>query len=620
MKRFICRYLAGIVLLLLVGQGLMAAETVDDPTSFANINEVRITHMDLDLGVDFQQQQLRGTAVLQLNNITGTDTLILDVWDMEIRSVSLGEGNRKTWYSLGEEIDYIGQPLRIHISPETEQVTVRYITSPGAKALQWVRPAQTAGGEQRFLYTQSQFLMARTWIPCQDSPEVRMTYTATIHTSADYLALMSARNPQEKQKSGVYKFTMPQPIPSYLVSLAVGDLEYREISDRSGVYAEPPVIEDAAWEFAETDRMIQAAENLYGPYLWEQFDILVLPPSFPFGGMEHPRVTYATPTIIAGDRSLVALVAHELAHSWSGNLVTNATWEDFWLNEGFTTYFEHRIVERVKGEDFAEMEAELSYRELQRILDRMGRQNPDTRLKTNLEGRNPEKAFSLIPYYKGMFFLRMLEEYFGRERWDTFLERYFDRFQFESMTTERLLQYLRSKLLNSDLALEEELKIREWIYEPGLPENCPVPSSGDLDRVEGALELWKSGTNAAQLETGGWTTHHWLYFLRNLPDSLSTPRLQELDRAFQFTETENKLLLKEWLVISVKNNYDPAVQRAESFLERVGRISLIEPVYRALADSQDGIRKATRIFQEAKSGYHAMTVAAISRALESERE
>ena len=607
-----------LVLLLLACLTLtpLTAEEVQDPSSYANVNDVRVTHMDLDLAVDFDRRVLSGSATLQIDNMTGADTLILDVWDLDIRKIHTDAQEEAISFSLGEKVEYKGTPLRIPVSDETEQVTVHYTTSPGARALQWVQPSETAGQSSPFLYTQSQFIMARSWIPCQDTPEIRMTYTATIRTEPEYLALMSARNPQEKDAKGVYQFEMPQPIPSYLMALAVGDLEFREIGDESGVYAEPAVVEDAAWEFTETAEMIQAAEDLYGPYLWGRYDLLVLPPSFPFGGMENPRLTFVTPTIIAGDRSLVSLVAHELAHSWSGNLVTNATWEDFWLNEGFTMYFEHRIIEEIKGRAFAEMENELNYRELQRVLDRMGRENPDTRLKTNLEERDPEKAFSLIPYFKGLFFLEMLENHFGRKRWDVFLERYFDRFQFQSVTTGEFLEYLRSNLLNEKGGLEEKLRIREWIYEPGLPENCPAPDSEELELVAGTIERWQGGRPAEKLKTGEWTTQHWLYFLQNLPDTLSAEEMQELDTAFQFTETGNMPILKEWLVLSVNSGYREAFSRMESFLTRVGRISLIEPVYRALAKSESGFERAKHIFEQARSGYHAMTVQAISDLLE----
>ncbi len=314
-----------------------------DPHSYSRPDQVAVKHLNLDLTVDFSQQKLAGKATLDLDNKTGASELVLDTRDLDVTRVTLDSG-AEAKFALGDDAKFLGRPLRIEITPQTKSVTVEYSTRPAAAAVQWLSPDQTAGKQHPFLFTQSQAILARTWVPCQDSPAVRMTYDATVHAPKELLAVMSAENPQAKNADGVYTFKMDKPIPSYLLALAVGDLEFRSLGARTGVYAEPSRVEKAAWELADTEKMIEAAEKLYGPYRWGRYDLLVLPPSFPFGGMENPRLTFATPTIIAGDRSLVNLVAHELAHSWSGNLVTNATWNDFWLNEGFTTYFENRII------------------------------------------------------------------------------------------------------------------------------------------------------------------------------------------------------------------------------------------------------------------------------------
>ena len=588
-----------------------------DPTSLSNIDEVRITHLDLDLQVLFDSKQLTGSASLQIDNITDSDELILDTWGLTIHKVTLGEDEQETPYHLGEEVQYYGRPLTIQIQPSTKIVKVYYTTSPDAQALQWVEPEQTAQKTDPYLYSQSQFILARSWIPCQDSPGVRMTYNATIRTGPEYLALMSAENGQEKNDTGIYTFQMEQPIPSYLMALAVGDIEFRSISERAGIYAEPPVVDSAAWEFAETDEMIQAAEKLYGPYLWERYDMLVLPPSFPFGGMENPRLTFLTPTVLAGDRSLVALIAHELAHSWSGNLVTNATWDDFWLNEGFTTYFERRITEETRGRAYAQMLSELSYNSMLEEIERIGPDNSDTALKVDYAGRDPEEVFSSIPYLKGMFFLRMLEEHFGRERWDVFLAEYFDTFAFESMTTEHFVKYLEENLLNNDDSLKQELKIYEWIYEPGLPDNCPTVESEELKQVQSQIDAFADGTDPAQLKTEGWTTHHWLHFLRNIPDDLSGEKMQALDTAFELTDTGNLPILKEWLVLAVKNEYKPAYDRMRKYLVNVGRVSLIRDVYKELKKTEEGMELAKEIYKQAYPGYHSMARNAIRRTLES---
>lgn len=597
-------------------QQTLTTGAVDDPTSLSNFNEVTIEHLDLDLTVDFSAKTLSGTAELQIDNSSGTDRLILDTQDLTIHKVSRGEDPAPVEYRLGEEVQYYGRPLIIPITPETESIAIEYTTSPEAQALQWVASEQTSSKGGPLLYTQSQFILARSWVPCQDTPAVRMTYSAIIRTRPEYLAVMSASNPQEKNNSGVYHFEMPQPIPSYLLALGAGNLAFREIGPRSGVYAEPPVVDRAAWEFAETEQMIRAAEQLYGPYLWERYDMLILPPSFPFGGMENPRLTFVTPTILGGDRSLVDLIAHELAHSWSGNLVTNATWNDFWLNEGFTVYFEHRIMEAIRGKRFAEMLSELSYHDLKQTVEELGPDNPDTALKLDLAGRDPEAAYSSIPYVKGFFFLKMLEEHFGRETWDHFLSRYFEQYKFTSLTTEEFEGYLTSTLLRNDQQLKDDLLIEQWLYQPGIPANMSEVESQELTRVEQAAESFMDGMSPASLDTTGWISQHYIHFLQQLPDSLGEDRLQALDATFGFTRTGNTPLLRVWLPFAIRSGYRPAYRRMETFLTSVGRIYLIEPVYKALTQTETGLQRARQIYRKARPLYHAMTRNAIERVLE----
>ena len=390
----------------------------EDSHSFARPSEAVMHHLELDLEIDFDRQRISGAATLHVQNLGRAAKLYLDTRDLTVTKITLDEAKSPTGFSFGEEKPYMGRPLIIDIEPETKLVHIEYSTSPQAAAVQWLAPEQTAGGSKPFLFTQSQAILARSWIPCQDSPGIRFTYSAKVKTDPALMAVMSATNPVSKHSDGLYEFEMSQPIPAYLLALAVGDLEFRSVGPRTGVYAEPSIIEKAAWEFGDTEKMMEAAEKLYGPYSWERYDIIVLPPSFPFGGMENPRLTFATPTILAGDRSLVSLVAHELAHSWSGNLVTNATWNDFWLNEGFTTYFEHRIMEALYGKEYADMLASLSFQDLRSEIADLGADSKDTHLHLNLQNRDPDDGMNAIAYDKGHFFLRTLEATFGRDKWD----------------------------------------------------------------------------------------------------------------------------------------------------------------------------------------------------------
>jgi Aminopeptidase N len=397
------------------------AEMADDRKdyhSYSNPEAVRVRHVNLDLEVLFPEKILRGAATLAVDRVDQAKEgpIVLDTRDLVIEKAETSpDGVRFTTakYALGANDPILGAPLTIELPLRASSVRITYATKPSASGLQWMTPAQTAGKKQPFLYSQSEPIHARSWIPLQDTPGVRVTYNARIRTPKQLRAVMSAVNdpdPDPKVR-GDYTFEMPKPIPSYLIALAVGDLQFRTMSKRTGVYGEPSVVEKAAKEFEDTEKMIGVAEELYGPYKWGRYDILVLPPSFPFGGMENPRLTFATPTVIAGDKSLVSLVAHELAHSWSGNLVTNATWRDFWLNEGFTVYFENRIQEAVYGLDRADMEAVLARQELEEEMKHLAPR--DQVLHIDLKGRDPDDGSTQVPYVKGMLFLKQLEPYSG---------------------------------------------------------------------------------------------------------------------------------------------------------------------------------------------------------------
>ncbi|MDH3743599.1 MAG: M1 family metallopeptidase [Acidobacteriota bacterium] len=582
-----------------------------DPHSFARPDEVRVTHLALDLTVDFDHRILEGTAALEFEG-EGSE-LVLDTRNLDIQAILLDDGTAAD-FSLGEEVEFLGRSLTIALPAGTKSAIVRYVTDPSAEALQWLSPQQTSGGKP-FLFTQSQAILARTWVPCQDSPAVRMTYEATIRVPTGLMAVMSAENATERSPQDIYTFRMAQPIPSYLLALAVGDLAFQSLGERSGVFAEPSVLKKAAWEFAEVEEMMDAAERLYGPYRWERYDLLVLPPSFPFGGMENPRLTFATPTILAGDRSLVALVAHELAHSWSGNLVTNATWNDFWLNEGFTSYIENRIMEELYGTDYAKMLAVLSRQDLADTLEEIGPEAADTHLFLDLRNRNPDDGMTAIAYDKGAAFLATMESLAGREVWDDFLADYFSTFGFESLDTERFASYLTENLLDANPGLADKARLEEWIYGPGLPSNIAPVVSGAFDEVDRVAAAWAEGATAAELETAGWTTHHWLYFLRGLPDNLSGTQMTGLDKAFGFTTSGNSEILCAWLTVAIRNDYRETDSALEDFLTRVGRRKFLKPLYAELAKTERGLEWARGVYAGARSGYHSISAGTIDEIL-----
>ena len=587
-----------------------------DVHSHSNPHEVRVHHLDLDLDVRFAERRLSGSVTLSVDRVrTGAETLVLDTRDLAIRGVENitgDDGTLEAAYELGETDPILGTPLSIKLHRGTTHVRVTYETSPTAIALQWLTAEQTAGKEQPFMFTQSQAIHARSWIPLQDSPSVRVTYSARVRTPPALRAVMSASNDSEAPTDGDYTFHMGQAVPSYLIALAVGDLAFQCLGRRVGVYAEPSVLPAAAAEFEDTEAMILATERLYGSYRWERFDVLVLPPSFPFGGMENPRLTFATPTILAGDKSLVSLVAHELAHSWSGNLVTNATWRDFWLNEGFTTYIERRIIEEVYGRSRGEMEAVLGRQALQDELDRLG--DADEILHVDLTGRDPDDGMTQVPYEKGALFVRYLEETVSREPFDHFLRSYFDRFAFQSITTDDFLSYLRQKVREdpSLSARVDQEVVEQWIHQPGLPAGSPQPQSDRFALVEETSQAWLQGRlSAAELPAAAWSTHEWLHFLTNLPDELAQHRLEDLDGAFRLTDTRNAEVAHAWLLLAIRMQYAAADSRLEAYLTEIGRRKLIRPLYEALAASPDGRERALTIYRLARPGYHPISSEAI---------
>jgi leukotriene-A4 hydrolase len=586
-----------------------------DPHSFARPWEVAVDHLDLDLTVDFAEKRLTGHATLHLRNAGGADTLHLDTRDLDIRRVTLADGKTAAPFTLGPPVPFLGRDLAIRLAPDTRAVRVEYSTRPEAAALQWLTPAQ-AGSLLPFLFTQSEAILARTWVPCQDTPAVRQTYDATVRVPREHLAVMSAENPTSRSADGVYHFHMPQAVPAYLLALAVGDLTFKPLGSRAGVYALPTVIDRAAWELADTPRMIEAAEKLYGPYKWGRYDLLILPPSYPFGGMENPRLTFATPTILAGDRSLVSLVAHELAHSWSGNLVTNASWNDFWLNEGFTVYFERRIMEALYGKEYADMLAVLGRQDLDDTIARMGSDSPDTRLHLDLAGRDPDDGMSTIGYEKGALLLATIEASVGRQRFDRFLREYFDTFAFQSMDTRRFVAYLHTHLLDGTPGLAESLRLDEWLYSPGVPATAVAVRSAAFARVDQAVAAFSRGTAPAELQTSGWTTHHWLRFLHDLPATLSPIQMAQLDAAFHFTTSGNDEILDEWLLLAVRHDYPPANAALERFLLTVGRRKYVQPLYAELAKTPAGAETALRIYTRARPGYHSVTQGSIDKLLD----
>ena len=594
---------------------LSASNSEKDNYSYAQQNEAVIKHLDLDIEVNFANKKIVGKASFQIDNKTGADKIYFDTKHLDIEKVTLGSANDKTNFALVGYEEHLGRKLEIEIKPNTKMVTVFYSTRPEAMALQWLSAEQTAGKSNPYLFTQSEPTYARSWIPMQDSPGIRITYNARVKVPKNLMAVMSASNSQKRNENGEYSFEMEYPIPGYLIAMAVGDLVFQPLGERTGVYAEKEIIDAAAYEFGEMEEMLGIVEGLYGAYSWDRYDLIVLPPSFPFGGMENPMLTFITPTLIAGDRSLVSVVAHELAHSWSGNLVTNATWNDFWINEGFTVYLERRIMEALYGKSYTEMLALLGYQDLEYTISLMGQDSPDTHLKLQLNGRDPDEALTDIAYEKGALFLKTAEEAVGRERWDEFLKTYFKRFSFQSMSSEQFVNYFNENLVNGDSTLAAKIKIEKWVFGPGIPNNHPTIKSPRFITVDEEITKWNDGKIAGQLKVENWTTHEWLHFLRHLPESISAQKMDELDNAFSLSKSGNSEILCAWFTHVIKNEYLSSYDELEGFLVKVGRRKFLAPLYKELSRTEKNKMRALAIYKKARSNYHRIATVTIDAIL-----
>lgn len=614
---------------------LTSEEAFDDQT-FAKPKEARVTHIDLDLAMDFDAKTIGGTATLDVLAADEASEIILDSNGLRVSAVTDEAGNA-LMFDLGETVEGKGEPLTIQLPAQklergaelaegalaaTHRIVVEYVSASGAEALQWLSPEQTAGGKHPFIFSQGQAINNRTWIPTQDSPGIRQTWQATISAPEPLNVVMSGviqgdPEPEDENRRD-FRFVMNNPVPPYLIAIAAGNIEFRELGPRSGVWAEPEVIESAAQEVGDTEEMIDAGIALFGDYRWGRYDMIILPPAFPYGGMENPVMTFLTPTFIAGDRSNNGLVAHELAHSWSGNLTTYSSWRDGWLNEGVTSYFENRIVEEVYGKERAEQEYALSYAGLVDGIDEVGADSPNTAMRTP-DAISPFDTKGFAIYDKGTVFLRTAENIIGREKFDAWLTQWFDSHAFEPVTSEMFLVDLREKLIGDDAELEKRLMLDKWVYGTGLPENAWKPDPQAFAEVDGAAAAYANEGTLPNVDGWrDWTAAEQRRFLEELPQELSDEQLAAIDTTLGLSQTGNNEVLFLWLEAALSNEYGPAVPQAERFMATVGRNKFVSPLFTALNETDWGKPIARRIYAETRSSYHAYTRGNVDKTLQYE--
>ncbi|QZH75506.1 MAG: M1 family metallopeptidase [Erythrobacter sp.] len=594
---------------------VLTSEQAFDEFTYARPQEARVTHVALDLDLDFEARRVEGTATLDVQAAPDATEIVLDSDGLVIGGIADGNGNALE-YTVGESDPEKGEPITVQLGertgPDLQQVVITYASGPEAEALQWLDPEQTAGGTHQFMFSQGQAILNRSWIPTQDSPGIRQTWEASITAPEPLTVVMSgiSRGDPEEGEEGrrTFAFAMDNSVPPYLIAIAAGNLEFAELGARSGVWAEPEMIAAAEAELVDTEAMIDAAEELFGDYRWGRYDMIVLPPAFPYGGMENPVMTFLTPTFIAGDRSNTGLVAHELAHSWSGNLVTYSSWRDGWLNEGVTSYLENRISEVVFGEERAAQEYALSYAALEEMVEAQGADNPVTAMRTP-DGTSPFDTAGEAIYDKGTVFLRTVETIVGREKFDAWIRNWFDSHAFQPATSEMFLADLRENLIAGDAELEEALMLDEWVYGTGIPANAAKPDQAAFAEVDTAAAAYAADRTLPLASAWtGWTAAEQRRFLETLPDELTAAELASLNDSLSLAGSGNNEVLFLWLEAALRNEYQPAVPQAEQFLARVGRNKFVAPLFRALWDTGSwGQPIATRIYGETRGSYHSMT-------------
>jgi leukotriene-A4 hydrolase len=573
-----------------------------DPHSYSEPEKIQIKNLDLDLHVDAEKQTLSGTAILTLDQKDPNANLVLDTKDLKIEKIESKSTNGKWYaikYSLGNTDPILGEKLEIILPKNKFEKTVKitYAATPNSQALQWNTPEQTLS-KRPFLIVNNQPINARTWIPLQDTPVVRMTYNARIQVAQnDLMAVMSSNNnPTKINPKGKYEFKMNIPVPSYLVALAVGKLEFKSTGLRTGVYAEPEMLEKAAAEFSETEKMILAAEKMYGKYVWGRYDLLVLPASFPWGGMEYPKLTFVSPTLITGKKDLVDVVAHEIAHSWSGNLVTNASWNDLWINEGFTTYVQYRIIEELHNTATRMRDMVLDKNALEEYLNDKETLAEDTRLRPDFSGRNPDEGFTDVPYTKGALMLYSIEEKVGKPTFDNFLKTYFAKYTFKSISTDQVIEEL-SKIVDKTF-------LTEWIDKPGLPKNVASIESTMIDKIDMMVKTFKlTGGAPGKKDIETMTSKDICYYLQALPRKPSIYKLDFIDSVFLFSSTPDPEVRTLWYKLTLPRDHKKSLATVPEFLSGVGRGKFVIPTFTALTETKKGKKLAGSIYEKNKMFY-----------------
>lgn len=599
-----------------------------DPSTFSNFDQIIQKKIEGNYKLDFDKKIIDGTIKIYFHSIIDGEVIILDTSQLTVTSVIDSDTGDSLEYVVDtrHKLDSLGTPLKIYRSYDADEdvtILIKYQTSPSSEAVQWLSPEMTSGKKYPFLFTQCESILCRSLLPCQDTPTAKVVVSTSITVQKPLRALNSGlfQGKIENANTTTYFYHQKIPIPSYLIAIAAGAIEERILSDRTKVYAELEMVDKAAREFSDTERFLEAVESYTIPYEWGEYNIIVLPPSFPYGGMENPTLTFATPSIVAGDKSLADVIAHEISHSWSGNLVTMKNWSGFWLNEGFTMFLQRKIEERINGVDMAKLSAQIGLSELAADIYKFGESNDFTSLTPDLVGRNPDDAFSTVPYEKGFNLVYYLEQlvnsYAKDDLFKIILRRYFEKFKysvvefddFKNLFEEEVRKYLPEKVDEIMKAVNWD----NWVYDTGFPVQKNDFTNDLSKEIDEQVELFfnEKLTDSFKEKFVKWHTYGKQYFLSKIYDdkrgaALSDAMYKMLVDTLDLKEGYNAEVNYSFFLIMLNNNKTDAIESLDTFLGAFGRMKYIRPLYLGLAKINK--QKALEIFEKYKAGYHPVAV------------
>ena len=579
----------------------------EDLSSLSNPSDVAVTNLEWEATVDFEDTRLIGSVTYTLQRNGEAKRLCLDTSHLVIRGVTDDKDTALSYTLHPVSKPHLGQLLEISLESGTGTVKIDYSTTPQSSASQWLPPSQTAGKKYPYLFTQCQAIHARSLFPCQDRPGVKMTYTARITCPQWSTCVMSAllQKQEDVDDKRVFYFHQPVPISSYLVALAVGDLAKVDVSDRIAIYSEPSVVQSAAHEFAQTNDFLKIATDLAGTdYVWKRYDLLCLPPSFPYGGMENPCLTFVTPTLLAGDRSLADVVAHEIAHSWTGNLVTNATWQHFWLNEGWTTWFQRKIMAKIhNNEKFVDFDAIGGYKDLKKAVALMPAKF--TKLIPILGDADPDEYFSTVPYEKGFNLLYALEQKVGTPDFERFFQAYLKEFAFKTLTSEDFKEFFLKFFEDRDEI--QHIDWGAWFHQPGMPPEEPNFDESLAQASQELAERWltfdTNGRMLPDIDTSSWTTSQVLCFLDALQGhTFKHSTLDAMNAKYSYVKSHNAEILFRYCQLALAAKDSSILPIVVRFVTTQGRMKFTRPLYRSLYQFQKNL--AIETFLQHQDFYH----------------